>query len=469
MTRAPCSAEQFATPVCLIVTLCGALTAPERIKGQCSFDWLPTQTYPGEAVFDPALALTTWNDELFVGGVLGGIDPKTGVAVIDEGLAKWNGAAWENVGTGLHCSSPPGDCGSPHNSTAAVTAFTTFQGELIAGGSFDYAGDLEVNGIARWDGSRWAGFGEGLRGCYSGDLPQECDTRVYDLLDYSGQLIAAGNFYSAGGAQTGPIARWDGIQWRPLEPGLQEGWAYAIAEFHGELIVGGGRLTFVGSPAQRTGLAKWDGSTLLPVSGGPFSQVDALALYDGQLVVSGRLGQTNGVATWDGSTWTMLGTSIGGGYPVMALAVFNGELIVAGSCWNDYTSEITADCISRWDGVGWRPFGNVTGPDGYFPNYVAALTVHKGELIAGGSFLGIGERASAGWARLGRIGVGGDWDDDGYVRMADGAAWPTCLSGPASPDSHAITSDSCLCVFNVDGDGDLDLFDFATFQNAFGD
>src|SRR5262245_31096504 len=34
---------------------------------------------------------------------------------------------------------------------------------LVAGGAFGYVGNLRVNGIAAWNGSRWQGLGGGLQ------------------------------------------------------------------------------------------------------------------------------------------------------------------------------------------------------------------------------------------------------------------------------------------------------------------
>ena len=48
--------------------------------------------------------------------------------------------------------------------TAQVCALTVYNGELIAGGWFTTAGGVTCNCIARWDGSAWQPLGSGMSG-----------------------------------------------------------------------------------------------------------------------------------------------------------------------------------------------------------------------------------------------------------------------------------------------------------------
>jgi len=68
-----------------------------------------------------------------------------------------------------------------------VLALIVYNGELIAGGTFPSAGGVNVNYIARWNGSAWQACGSGM------------DTYVYALTTYRGDLIAGGRFHAAGG------------------------------------------------------------------------------------------------------------------------------------------------------------------------------------------------------------------------------------------------------------------------------
>jgi hypothetical protein len=99
---------------------------------------------------------------------------------------------------------------------------------------------------------------------------------------------------------------------------------------------------------------------------------------------------------------------------------------------------------------------------------VNALAVVSGELIAGGEFTAAGDNVSAYWARWGRVGRLGDWDDDMIVSLADHAVLPGCLSGVEGAQGFGSASAQCLCAFNTDGDADIDLRDLSAFQREFG-
>ena len=119
-------------------------------------------------------------------------------------------------------------CGCP-----AVLALTVYNGELIAGGNFFTAGGKEANAIARWDGTRWSPLGSGMSG-----------GGVSALTMYNGELIAGGGFTTAGGSPASRIARLDG-GWSPLGSGMggDYPYVYALTEYNGELIAGGNFIT----------------------------------------------------------------------------------------------------------------------------------------------------------------------------------------------------------------------------------
>lgn len=67
--------------------------------------------------------------------------------------------------------------------------------------------------------------------------------------------------------------------------------------------------------------------------------------------------------------------------------------------------------------------------------------------------------------------VSGDFDGDGDVDLDDFAAFYDCLSGPdqaPTPDPPTAPQD-CLSAFDFDADSDVDLLDFGAFQLAFTD
>jgi len=65
------------------------------------------------------------------------------------------------------------------------------------GGAFTTAGGVSANGIAKWDGTQWSALGSGMNAGV-----------VWALTAYNGELIAGGNFTTAGGQVSAYWARW---------------------------------------------------------------------------------------------------------------------------------------------------------------------------------------------------------------------------------------------------------------------
>ena len=124
-------------------------------------------------------------------------------------IARWDGAAWHPLGSGMNGGSP--------NQFVDVRALAVGpDGSLYAGGLFDTAGGVLANGIARWDGAAWHPLGSGM-----GGLAEPNDPTVYALaFGPDGSLYAGGKFTEAGGAAANYIARWDGATWHPLGSGM---------------------------------------------------------------------------------------------------------------------------------------------------------------------------------------------------------------------------------------------------------
>ncbi len=413
-----------------------------------------------EHVFDPINALTVWKSQIIAGGVFAGQPEGTG-------LASRNGSIWESVGGGTKCGPGLGSCSYPESPT--VTAFGEFNDELIVGGEFTYAGDVEVNHIARWNGTQWGSLGEGLSGCQAF---WECTSTVYSLMAFDGELVVGGNFDSAGNVLTGPIARWDGLNWKPLvaisHHESHVSTVNALATFRGDLIVGGFFTLVDDMPASH--IVRWDGVTWHSLGSGvddPYDEVKALIVLGDKLIAAGGFRSIGGIpvniAAWDGSVWAPLGSGLP--FPVNALAMYDGALIAGGTCLSQYGG---ADCIARFDGETWNSLGAGVSGAHYPTPIVNALTNYEGNLYVGGGFHSAGGEPSAGLALWGPTGIKGDADGDGEVTRADFEAWPACLSGPTEASGTGNAPSQCLCWFNTDGDGDVDLGDFALYQRSVG-
>ncbi len=297
-----------------------------------------------------AYALTVYNGELIAGG---GFSNAGGSSA--NGIARWNGSAWQALGTGTD---------------NIVISLTVYNGELIAGGNFGTAGDVVCSRIARWDGTQWRPLGSGV----SGD--------VNALAAYNGELIAGGIFTTAGGITVGYIARWNGSAWQTLGTGTNAV-VTSLAVYNGELIAGGSFTTAGGVACGR--IARWNGTQWQPLGSGMNTDVNVLGVYNSELIAGGSFTMAGGVtvsrvARWNGTNWQPLGTGVDG-VPI-CLVVYNSELIAGGAFSN--AGSAAANHVARWNGTSWQSLG--TG----MSDLVNSLTVYNSELIAGGWFTNAG-------------------------------------------------------------------------------
>lgn len=304
-------------------------------------------------------ALTVWAGALHAGGVF-----TTAGTTAASRIARWTGASWQPLGAGI--TSPL--------AYAGVKCLAVFGGALVCGGTFTAAGGLPVNHAARWDGSAWQALGGGFFSFSLGGYAS-----VEELAVQGGVLVAGGAFDVAGGVAARSIARWDGVAWQPL--GVVEESVTSVAVHGPDLLVNARR--------------RWDGTAWTAMEPGWLTgtnaAVNAVVSFRGELIaggrfsVSGTAGPAN-VARFDGTSWHRLGSGIPGGTSasyaeVNALAVHNGDLIVAGQFLQ--AGGITVNHVARWDGSAWSALGG--GSPG-FDSVAVALAVYNGDLIAGGGF-----------------------------------------------------------------------------------
>src|SRR5439155_6044240 len=122
---------------------------------------------PGVNVSVFALAVMP-NGDLIAGGTFSTAGGSPG-----NGIARWNGASWTPLGTGVN--------------TPAVNALAVMPGgDLIAGGEFSSAGGVpSTTFIARWNGAAWLSMG----------ATNVFGNAVHGLaVTSAGNLVAGGNF-----------------------------------------------------------------------------------------------------------------------------------------------------------------------------------------------------------------------------------------------------------------------------------
>jgi len=151
----------------------------------------------------PVTAAAAANGDLYVGGIFNACGD-----VSAEGIARWDGAAWHGLGSGV-------------NSEVFGIAFVG--ADVYVVGAFSSAGGTPANGVARWDGVHWSALGSGLTLAGNGASASAIaviGTNVY----------VTGYFDTAGGVLANGVARWDSIgkTWSALGSGITGG-AAALA------------------------------------------------------------------------------------------------------------------------------------------------------------------------------------------------------------------------------------------------
>ncbi|MBI5219609.1 MAG: PKD domain-containing protein, partial [Bacteroidia bacterium] len=171
-----------------------------------------------------------FNNSLIVGGNYQAISGN-----LLYNIASYDGSHWNPLGYGL-------------GGYVAALSVDTINNFLYAGG-YVYGGEVTPfsSCVARWDGEQWTGVGTAT------DL--DCDVLALGM--YKKYLYAGGCFGIQDSASTCPykgVARWDGSLWNTLGSGVNNT-VYALAEYKGELYVGG-EYSIAGGDSAR-GLARW--------------------------------------------------------------------------------------------------------------------------------------------------------------------------------------------------------------------
>ncbi len=385
--------------------------------------------------------------------------------VLANHIATWDASTenWTPMGLGL-------GSGSPNFNAFVAAAIRLQSGEIAVGGSFVLAGGASAYGIARWDGAEWHGVGEGLR---YGPAVGQCRALASTS---DGRILVGGTFTQAGSVQSNSIAVVDPANWEwagfgtGLEHNSLAATANAICQLPSGDIVASGVFNKAGGLSVKN-IARWDGGAWFGLGSGlgtgfGDSRHALAVLPNGELVAGGVFQSAGGVATpniakWNGSAWSALGGGLGG--PVaeavrtLALMPDGGgmEWLVAGGSF--YASGSTPlSRVARWNGQAWSPVGAVVpGASDGGAIGVLSLTL-QGELIAGGSFLGLGGRVIPGIAQFG-CSVHpclADCDGSGSLDIDDFICFQTL---------YALSDPKADC----DESGALDIDDFICFQTAY--
>lgn len=276
-------------------------------------------------------AIAKFQGEIVVGGSFVG----AGCARMDR-IARWNGAAWQNLGDGLNGS---------------VYALQEATGELFAGGKFTASGNLAVEHIARWDGVNWTDVNSGTNGLVRALASEP-----------GGVLYAAGDFTRAGAGPANFLARFDGAQWSAFGSPNAPVHALAWSASSSSLIVGGQFTAIDGVSADH--VARWDGAAWHAMGAGLSGVVVQLYVAGSGIYASTwrptELGL--GLSRWDGVNWVALPSTEPSPIPVNARLASPGVAEWDGRLWAVLYARDPAGVLTRWlsawDGMNWiKPSG----------------------------------------------------------------------------------------------------------------
>lgn len=307
-----------------------------------------------------------------------------------NGVARWNGSTWSALGTGA-------------DNTHGGVAATVYNNELVVGGFFGAVGGVSANGIAKWNGSSWSPLGSGVSGGIT-------FSSVSALTVYNGKLIAGGYFLMAGGQPAGYVASWNGVSWSPLGLGLadSDGWDYSAADaltvYNGELVAGGSFDRAGGQVANN--LARWNGASWFAYGGVTLNSVNAFVNYGSRLVSGGDFQQLSAansamrnIVAWDGIGLSKFGSGMNAPVYSLCSITYPGvggdlELIAGGSFTT--AGGAAANRIARWieDPVTGFPAPQWEAMGNGFNGSVSAITRFNGRTIAGGYFTTSGNGAT---------------------------------------------------------------------------
>jgi trimeric autotransporter adhesin len=373
----------------------------------------------------------------------------------------------------------------------ALARLTTNEGTfLYAGGAIDGVGELKLNGVARWDGQKWAPVGPGL----PGDI---WSLAVFD--DGTGDAVYAGSPSPSPGTQ-----RWDGKTWSAAGSNGQSVHPIVLRvhDLDGpgpgepELVAGGGFTLNSGNSLAVLKAGRWVGVPGLAANALVYATADYESLRAPVLVVAGQFKNAGGVtvnniASWDGTAWSPLGPGVINTH-VSALAVFdedgpgpNQPTLFAGGSFTQLGDGTPMNKLARWNGATWSSVGG--GVNGNVYDFTLSSNPLEPSLIATGNFKQAGGQLVnrvARWDGQAWSALGSGLEPDPQATLGTGGFTVLSLLGPKGEEvfvGGAILKSGDTAVQNLarwapcdavcrgdcTGEGTLNINDFVCFQTKF--
>jgi hypothetical protein len=269
----------------------------------------------GDSIVQQILAITRYNNEIYVGGAIFQLN---GQPV--SGLIKWNGTSWTDVGGNLDGN---------------IWNLKVIGNDLYVMGQYKQIGNISANSIARYDGTNWYDVynfpgNENSDYCY-----------VNDMAFYNGDLYVGGNFYRYADSLF-CLAVYKNNQWQRVGQNNYLRGSFngvtRLKEYKGELIASGPFLKNEGNVCHN--IQKWDGNNWSCLGTGVkdwnntyngMTQIHDMIIYKDTIYVLGSFFYAGNVpakyvARWDGNYWCGLGGNLR--MPNTALNFFNDTLYV---------------------------------------------------------------------------------------------------------------------------------------------
>jgi hypothetical protein len=272
------------------------------------------------------------NDNIYAGGSFTTLADGTTVNYI----AKWDGTQWSALGSGL-------------NGSVKYLAIDS-NDHIYACGYFTYAGDTTVNNIAKWDGTQWSSLGSVIFSNTSYSLIMNSivsnGNNIYVAGAFSQLTKSDGTTIDVNG-----IAKWDGTEWSALGSGLTNN-LISLAIDSNNILYASGNFTISGTTSLKR-IAKWDGTEWSALGNGLNGAASSIAIDSNDNIYAGGgftlAGSTtvNRIAKWDGTEWSALGSGLNG--TVRSLLIGNNNTVYAGGSFTGAGGDTNIKYIAKYE------------------------------------------------------------------------------------------------------------------------
>lgn len=266
-------------------------------------------------------------------------------------LYRYDGTNLTTVGAGVYLTTA-----TNFSNLACIYDVAEYNGDIYICGEFDRVGNQQISGIARWDGTSWSA----VSGGFSGNIPNNASLLFpHQMKVINGQLYCAGNFRFAGGVEVNGLAVWDGTTWSSIGNGFN-GTVYSMGTLNNELYVGGAFTESNGTILNR--IAKWDGTDWVSPGFG-FTDVSPFFIFvhtiyeeNNGLYIAGGLKEmevdnasnetVGGIVYYDGTNLEAFSGGVSGNDIEAIVEDDNGQLLVGGGVFGNGYVGIVQDVTS---------------------------------------------------------------------------------------------------------------------------